>query len=146
MSLNKCYITLILFATIFFSCTTEIERVDLVKNKHINIQVDCEKHRQIDFYLDCDIEYTELPMMVVDFEFYNGENQILKGGLDPLLASPKEKEVKTEMDGVTHWKFYGKLEGNFIPPSDGLFTIKPTLIKNNHPDLKVNKFELVLVK
>ena len=146
MRLNKGNIILVLFVTLLFSCTTELERVDLFKNQFVNIQVECEKHRQIDFYLDCDIEYSELPTMVIDFEFYNGDEQILKGGLDPLLASPKANEVKTEIDGVTHWKFYGKLEGNFIPPSDGVFTIRPTLIKNNHPDLKVNKFELVLVR
>jgi hypothetical protein len=146
MRLNKGNIILVLFVTLLFSCTTELERVDLFKNQFVNIQVECEKHRQIDFYLDCDIEYSELPTMVIDFEFYNGDEQILKGGLDPLLASPKADEVKTEIDGVTHWKFYGKLEGNFIPPSDGVFTIRPTLIKNNHPNLKVNRFELVLVR
>ena len=146
MRLNKGNIILVLFVILLFSCTTELERVDLFKNQFVNIQVECEKHRQIDFYLDCDIEYSELPTMVIDFEFYNGDEQILKGGLDPLLASPKSDELKIEKDGVTHWKFYGKLEGNFIPPSDGVFTIRPTLIKNNHPDLKVNKFELVLVR
>ncbi|TXB66827.1 hypothetical protein FRY74_01185 [Vicingus serpentipes] len=146
MNSNKGYIVFIFFIIIFFSCTSEIARVDVFKNKNVSIQVDCEKQQEIDLYIDCDIEYTELPLMVMDFEFYRGEEQLIKGGLDPLLASPKLDEVKTELDGVTHWKFYGKLEGNFIPPSDGVFSIRPTLIKNNHPNLKVNKFELVLVR
>jgi hypothetical protein len=142
----KQYITVVFVSCLFFSCTTEIERIDVAKNSNVEIKIDCEKHRQIDFYLDCDIEYSESPTMVMDFEFYNGDEQILKGGLDPLSVSSKSDEVKTEKNGITHWKFYGKLEGNFIPPSDGVFTIRPTLIKNNHPDFKVNKFELVLVR
>ncbi|MCB9360972.1 MAG: hypothetical protein H6587_06150 [Flavobacteriales bacterium] len=146
MRLIKQYFRLSLVVILLASCTTEIERIDIAKNKDVVITVDCKKHRQIDFYLDCDIEYSELPLMVIDFEFYKGEEQILKGGLDPLLASPKSDEVKIEKDGIIQWKFYGKLEGNFIPPSNGVFTVHPTLIKNNHPDLKVNKFELVLVK
>lgn len=144
--MNRLLISLGITSIFLFSCTTEIERIDLVKSNNVFINVDCEKHRQIDFYLDCDIEYSEVPTMVMDFEFYKGEEQILKGGLDPLAISSRSNEVKTEIDGITHWKFYGKLEGNFIPPSDTIFTIHPTLIKNNHPNLKMNKFELVLVR
>tara|TARA_R110001592_G_scaffold187646_2_gene432435 strand:+ start:1808 stop:2248 length:441 start_codon:yes stop_codon:yes gene_type:complete len=146
MQLTKQYFGLFFVACLLVACTTEIERIDVAKNENVFIKIDCKKHRQIDFYLDCDIEYSELPIMVMDFEFYKGEEQILKGGLDPLLASPKSDEVKTEVNGITHWKFYGKLAGNFIPPEDGIFTIHPTLIRNNYPDLKVNKFELVLVR
>ncbi len=144
--MNK--ISFIFFLSILlFSCTEEVARLDLhSKNPVTSIEVDCKKERQIDFYLDCDIEFSEEPAMVMDFEFFKGEQQILKGGLDPLAASPKEAESRVEAEGKTHWKFYGKLEGNFIPPSDTTFTIKPTLIYNQHPDLKINKFELVLVR
>lgn len=128
------------------SCQQEIKRVDLVGNPTTAISIDCEKDRQIDFYLDCDIEFQDEPNMVMDFEFFKGEQQILKGGLDPLLASPKENESKTNVNGITHWKFYGKLEGNFIPTADTTFTIKPTLIYNQTPSLKINKFELVFVR
>lgn len=131
---------------LLFSCTEEIHREDFTKKNIAEISVECEKHRQIDFYLDCDMEYSELPTMVMDFEFYKGKEQILKGGLDPLEATPKNNESRVVTEGKTHWKFYGKLEGNFIPPSDTTFTIKPTLIYNQHPDLKINKFELVLVR
>ena len=118
----------------------------MVNQTQVSIQLRGEKNKQIDLYVDCDMEYTQPPVMVMDFEFYKGKNQRLKGGLDPLVASPKTNEIKTKLNGVTHWKFYGKLEGNFIPPSDTIFTIYPTLIKNNHPDLVINKFELVLVE
>ena len=118
----------------------------LIKTPTSAINIECEKDRQIDFYLDCDIEFKEEPNMVMDFEFFKGEQQILKGGLDPLLASHKENESKATLNGITHWKFYGKLDGNFIPTEDTTFTIKPTLVFNQTPSLKFNKFELVFVR
>lgn len=131
---------------LLFSCQEELQRIDLIKNPTTTIAINCKKDRQIDFYLDCDIEYTEQPVMVMDFEFFKGAEQILKGGLDPLDASPKTDEIKTTIGSKTHWKFYGKLEGNFIPTADTVFTIKPTLIYNKTPSLKFNKFELVFVR
>ncbi len=146
INIFKPYFIFILLVSLITSCTTEVARVDLSKNENIFIKVDCKKHRQIDFYLDCDIEFEKTPTMVMDFEFYKDEEQILKGGLDPLSASSKSDELKEESNGTTKWKFYGKLEGNFIPPSDGEFKIHPTLIKNNQSGLIINKFELVLVR
>lgn len=129
-----------------FSCSEEIMRMDLTHPSSSSVNIPCEKHRQIDFYLDCDIEFEKYPEMVLDFEFYKGNEQLLKGGLDPLKCSQLENEVKTIENGITHWKFYGKLEGNFIPPSDTTFTIYPTLIKNQSPNFKINKLELVFVR
>jgi len=139
-------IFIVLIGVLLISCEQEIARIDLSKNKNIAIDINCEKDRQIDFYLDCDIEYSQMPTMVMDFEFFKGAEQLLKGGLDPFVASPKTDEIKNTIGSKTHWKFYGKLEGNFIPTADTVFTIKPILIKNNHPDLVINKFELVLVR
>lgn len=146
MRVNTRIISLLFFSFLLFSCQEELQRVDLIKNHTTSINIECEKDRQIDFYLDCDIEFQEEPNMVMDFEFFKGQQQILKGGLDPLLASPKENESKTTVSGITHWKFYGKLEGNFIPTGDTTFTIKPTLVFNQSPSLKFNKFELVFVR
>lgn len=135
-------------ATIFlFSCSKEtITRVDLNQSGSQVANIECEKHRQIDFYLDCDIEYLELPSMVLDFEFYQGQQQLLKGGLDPLNCTALENESKVVKNGITRWRFYGKLEGNFIPPSDTIFSIYPTLIKNEAPDFKIHKMDVVFVR
>jgi len=141
----KLFISLLLIL-ILFSCTEEVARIDLTRPESQSISIPCKKHRQIDFYLDADMEYKELPMMVLDFEFYKGTRQILKGGLDPLNCTLLKNESKTIENGITRWKFYGKLEGNFIPPSDTIFTIYPTLIKNNHPNLKIHKLDVVFVK
>ena len=103
------YLFSILVLLSLFSCQQELQRVDLVKNPTVKVDIECEKDRQIDFYLDCDIEFKEEPDMVMDFEFFRGELQILKGGLDPLAASPKENESKTSANGIIHWKFYGRI-------------------------------------
>jgi len=142
----KNIVTVIFLSFLFFSCTEEIARIDLTKLEQQSISIECEKHRQIDFYLDCDIEFAKYPEMVLDFEFYKGKEQILKGGLDPLNCKSFENEIKTVNNGITNWKFYGKLEGNFIPPSDTIFTIYPTLIKNKAPNFKIHKLELVFVR
>lgn len=142
----KNNVLIVCLALLLYSCQEELKRIDLVKNPTTSIDIECEKDRQIDFYLDCDIEFQEEPNMVMDFEFFKGEQQILKGGLDPLAATAKENESKIAVNGMTHWKFYGKLEGNFIPTVDTTFTIKPTLVFNQTPSLKFNKFELVFVR
>ena len=137
---------LILFILFLFSCTEEIARIDLMKSEIQSVSIPCKKHRQVDFYLDADIEYRKFPSMVLDFEFYKGNQQILKGGLDPLNCTELKNESKTVGNGITRWKFYGKLEGNFIPPSDTIFTIYPTLIKNKTLDFKIHKLEVVFVR
>lgn len=142
----KNIITLLLMLVLFSCSQEEITRIDLTKDVVQVVNVKCEKHRQIDFYLDCDIEYKELPSMVLDFEFYQGQQQLLKGGLDPLNCTNLENESKVVTNGKTRWKFYGKLEGNFIPPSDTIFTISPTLVRNNAQGFKIHKMDLVFVR
>jgi len=140
------FLYLLIISVFLFSCSKEtITRVDLTKTGYF-ANIECEKHRQIDFYLDCDIEFTEYPNMVLDFEFYQGQQQLLKGGLDPLNCTNLENESKVVTNGTTRWKFYGKLEGNFIPPSDTIFTIYPTLVKNNAQGFKIHKMDIVFVR
>lgn len=140
------FIFSLLLISCLLSCSEEITRINLNNSSRPFVTIECEKHRQIDFYLDCDIEFKKYPEMVLDFEFYKGNEQILKGGLDPLDCSNLENEIKVLNNGITHWKFYGKLDGNFIPPSDTVFTIYPTLIKNNSEGFKIHKLELVFIK
>ncbi len=131
---------------LLFSCNAEIAKIDLTKPQYQSVSINCKKHRQIDFYLDCDIEYKTMPNMVIDFEFYKGNVQLLKGGVDPLNCSNLKNETKIEKNGKTYWKFYGKLEGNYIPPSDSVFTIYPTFIWNQTADLKIHKMDLIFVR
>lgn len=140
-------ISILILILALVSCSQEeITRIDLTKDVVQVVNVKCEKHRQIDFYLDCDIEFTEYPNMVLDFEFYQGKQQLLKGGLDPLNCSNLKNESKVVTNDTTRWKFYGKLEGNFIPPADTIFSIYPTLVKNNTKNFKIYKMDLVFVR
>lgn len=137
---------LITVSLFLFSCDEEIGRLDLTKNNTGEIEFELEKDREVKIWTDMDIEYKEKPLFVYDFEFYRGEEFLLKGGTDPLTTTNNKDEELTTKEGITHWKFYGKLEGNFIPKSDGVYTFKTTFIKNNKPDLKINKAEIVFVK
>jgi hypothetical protein len=133
-------------ALLLISCEKEIGKIDLTKNNVGEITFELEKDREVKFWTNMDVEYKKKPLFVYDFEFYKGDEYLLKGGTDPLATVNNKDETITIKDSITHWKFYGKLEGSFIPKSDGIYTFKTTFIKNNKPDLKVNKAEIVFLK
>lgn len=137
---------MILISVLLFSCEEEIGRLDLTQNNTGEIQFELEKDREVKFWTNIDIEYKEKPLFVYDFEFYKGDEYLLKGGSDPLVTMNNKDEVLTTKNGITHWKFYGKLDGNFVPKSDGKYTFKATFVRNNRPDLKINKAEIVFIK
>ncbi len=142
----KVPFTLLLIPLLLISCEQEIGRLDLTQKNSGEISFDLEKHREVKIWTRMDIEYLEKPLFVFDFEFYKGQEFLLKGGTDPLVTTNNKNESLITKDRITHWKFYGKLDGNFIPKEDGNYTFKITFIKNNHPDLKINKAEVVFVK
>lgn len=142
----KIAVSFILISFLLISCEEEIGRLDLTQKNSGELSFDLEKHREVKIWTNMDIEYQEKPLFVYDFEFYKGKEFLLKGGTDPLVTTNNKNESLTTKDGITHWKFYGKLDGNFIPKADGNYTFKITFIKNNHPDLKINKAEVVFVK
>ncbi len=51
---------------LLISCQQEIQRIDLINTPTTAVAIDCEKDRQIDFYLDCDID---------SFHFLHQQNQ-----------------------------------------------------------------------
>ena len=140
------FIVIIGIGLMLVSCEQEIGRLNLLDSNSAEITFELEKDRVVNLYTTMDIEYKEKPLFVYDFEFYKGEKYLLKGGTDPLITTNKKDELLTVKDGITHWKYYGKLDGNFIPKSDGVYTFKITFIKNNKPNLKINKAEIVFVK
>lgn len=127
-------------------CESEIGTIDLSKNHTGAIQLHLEKNEELQIWTRMDIEYKELPLMVYDFRFMQGDQTLINGGNDPLAAEPKKDEVKKQIEGINQWSFYGKLEGTFIAPKDTIFTIQTALIKNNSPELKINQAEIVFVK
>ena len=139
-------VCLVVLSLLLLACEEEIGRLDLRSHNTEEIVFDLEKDREVKFWTEIDIEYREKPLFVYDFEFFKGEEFMLKGGTDPLVTMNNKNETLTTKDGVTHWKFYGRLDGNFVPKSDGIYTFKTTFVKNNKPDLKINKAEIVFVK
>jgi len=128
------------------SCDKEIGKLDFTKNDTQEISFDLKKDREVKFYADMDIEYLKLPLFVFNFEFYKGKQFFVQGGTDPLDCVSLSKGKKIKINGKNRWAFYGKLDGNFIPPEDGNYTFKVTFIKNNQPDLKINKAEIHFVQ
>ena len=142
--MNKwCIIALSFFLV---ACDKEIGRIDHTNNTVGKIQLDLKKDKEVRIWTEIDIEYKGKPLFVYDFGFYKGNQFLLKGGTDPLVCINKKNESLITKNGITHWKFYGKLEGNFIPKEDTIFTFKTTFIKNKRPDLKINKAVIVFVK
>ncbi|MCB0401518.1 MAG: hypothetical protein KDD41_05500 [Flavobacteriales bacterium] len=141
---------LILFCllTVFIqACSPELVRVDFSKHQTAEIKIPGKQGEVVDLYIDFDLEFDSLPDMVMEFEFYQGNLLLFKGGIDPLAVLSPEREFTEENGGgKIHWTCYGKLQGDFSPPADTLFTVRSTLVMNQAPGLKINKFELVLVR
>ena len=142
----KNFLLILVTSLFLLSCEKEIGKIDLTETHTAEITFELEKDREVKFWTNMDVEYKNKPLFVYDFEFYKGEEYLLKGGTDPLVTTNNKNETLTTKDGITHWKFYGKLDGSFIPKTDGIYTFKTTFIKNNKPGLKINKAEIVFIK
>ena len=71
---------------------------------------------------------------------------LFEGGTDPLITTENKDESIVIKNGITHWRFYGKLDGNLTATMNGEYSIKTTFLKNKEPNLKINKVDIVLVK
>ncbi len=141
------HLFLLLFTSFFlFSCDQEIGRVDLISSNSKELVFDLKKDETVSFYAEMDIEYKEKPLFVFNCEAYYNNNQLFVGGTDPLATSENKNEKFEVLNGITHWKFFGKLDGNLTVLQDGKYTIITTFVKNNKEDLKINKAEIVFVK
>lgn len=143
---NILYFFILFFSFSFFSCEEEIGSINLTTKSVGKLTLNLKKDREIDIWTEMDIEYRKKPLFVYDFEFYNDSTRILKGGTDPLVFTHAKINNLSTKAGITHWHFYGKIEGNFIPKKDGIYTIKTTFVNNNYPDLKINKAKIIFVK
>ncbi len=136
----------IIIGLLFVSCENEVGRIDLLKNNPADFEIELKKGETLNLYTDMDIEYREKPQFVYDCEFYLGDVYLFKGGTDPLLTTENQNESLVEINGIKHWKYYGKLEGNLTAEKDGKYVIKTTFVKNNKPELKINKAEIIFLK
>ena len=127
------------------SCSSELERLDLAQQQSGEVLLQCANGEEIQLFVDVEMEFVRYPQMVMDFEFYKGKELIQKGGIDPLSGTIDPSDMN-KGSAVKDVKFYAKLEGTFQPQKDTIYAIKPTLIYNDSPDLKIKKFELVFVR
>jgi len=132
---------------LFFSCSQqESIRVDLLQNDQKKVAFELEFGEEVNFYADIDIEYKEEPVLVYHCDLlFNGES-LYNGGVDPLVTVQNVYDTTSVENGITHRKFYGRLRGNLRGREDGVYAVITTLVKNNHPDLKINKADIVFVK
>jgi hypothetical protein len=130
----------------FASCSEQPVRVDLLTENGKEISFELAAEEEVTFYAEIEIAYQIKPLFVYHCSFYKDGVFMVEGGVDPLISKGKEEESFTVKDGVTHWKFRRKLEGNLMATTDGIYSIKTTFLKNKQADLKIMKANIVFTK
>ena len=144
--MKKTFILLVV-AIISISCDRELARVDLLKENSKEVFFDLEAEEVIDLYVDIDIVFKETPLFVYHCALKQDGSLLFEGGTDPLTTTLNENESKvTTIDGLTHWKFFGKLDGDLKASKDDIYSIKTTFLKNEDPNLIVKKAQIVFLK
>ncbi len=139
-------VSLLVVVLIMSSCQQDEIRMDLLQINQKNVEFELGAQEEIQFFADIDIEFRKKPDLVYHCDFYFEGKPLYSGGVDPLNTTDNLDDTLLVNDGITHWKFYGKLEGSLIGHQLGVYTIKTQLIKNNDPNLKINKADIVFVK
>jgi len=138
---------LFLIPFVLMSCDRELSRVDLLNENAKEVFFNLDAEEIVELYVDIDIEFKQEPLFVYHCELNQNGILLFEGGTDPLKTTLKENELKvTTADGITHWQFYGKLDGDLKASTKGVYSIKTTFLKNQEPNLKIKKAEIVFVK
>jgi len=128
------------------SCKKEVATANLLTTNYCEVKIPLEKDETITFWVDIDMEYENTPLIVYSFKFFEGDNFLFEGGLDPFNAIPKKDYKIEKLNNKTNISFKGKLEGNFNAKKDGIYIIKINLIKNNSPEFKLHRTLLTFIK
>tara|TARA_B100000809_G_scaffold220010_1_gene227502 strand:- start:1430 stop:1861 length:432 start_codon:yes stop_codon:yes gene_type:complete len=136
----------IITAILLTSCKEEDVRVDLLNSYSNSVEFELDFDEVVNFYADIDIEYKEKPDLIYHCAFLRNGEPIFDGGVDALVTTDNLYDTLFVENGITHQKFYGKLKGNLTGERYGIYSVKTRLIKNNHPDLKINKADIVFVR
>lgn len=117
----------------------ELATIDLITKSPAQINLKLNKGERIQFYSDLQLMYDVKPDIVYAFEFYQANQLLFSGGVDPF-------NVTTEMNNNTPNTIKGKLEGEFTAQYDDNYSIVVTLIKNNTLGLKIHQAKITVVK
>ena len=139
------FIIPLLIFILISSCKKEV-RVDLLSENGKEVFFNLEKDEIVNLYTEINITYKEKPLFVYHCSFKQDDLLMFEGGTDPLITIENEKEELKVIDGITHWKFFGKLDGNLTAKKDGVYSIKTTFLKNKQQDLKISKAEIVFTR
>lgn len=143
MSRFSFFLIIVIITT---SCKEDDVRVDLLNNNSKAVEFELDFDEVVSFYADIDIEYKVKPDLIYHCAFLRNGEPIFDGGVDAFVTTENLYDTLFVENGITHQKFYGKLEGNLTGERYGVYSVKTRLIKNNHPDLKINKADIVFVR
>jgi hypothetical protein len=130
----------------FIACGNKTVSVDLLTENGKEIYFELAKQEVVNMYAEIEIEYKVKPLFIFHCSFYKDSVFLVEGGTDPLVTLKNEQESLTIKDGITHWKFYGKLDGNLSANNAGVYSIKTTFLKNKQEDLKIIRANIVFIK
>lgn len=134
---NK-FISSIILVFVVSSCgKKEVATVDLVQQNPVVISLNLDKGERITFHSVLKMEYKEQPDVVYAFEFYQQEQLLFSGGVDPLNVAEKQPEIGT---------FKGKLEGEFTAQYNDKYSVAIRLLKNNSEGLKLHEATIKVMK
>lgn len=128
------------------SCKKEVATVNLLTTNYCEVKIPLKKDETITFWVDIDMEYENTPLIVYSFKFFEGNDFLFEGGIDPFNATPKKDYKIEKLNNITKVSFKGKLEGNFKAKKDGIYTVKINQIKNNAPEFKLHRTLLTFIK
>lgn len=138
--------SLVVFLFLFNGCCDKIAIFDLAKTKFFEQTIALKKGDVITFWTAIEADFKEEPLMVYSFKFFEGNQQLFEGGINPFNLSLKEEQLVKKRNDKTNLNLKGKLEGNFKPKKDGVYTIKVHLIKNNSPNFILHKAKVTFFK
>ncbi len=136
---NKTSIIVFLVMLIMSCAKQELATIDLTTKNPAQINLKLNKGERVQFYSDLQLTYDVKPDIVYSFEFYQANQLLFSGGVDPL-------NVTTEIENNTPNTIKGKLEGEFTAQYDDSYSIVVTLIKNNTLGLNIHQAKISVVK
>jgi hypothetical protein len=143
--MKRC-LSFLLFIVLLNSCGEKEHRIDLLTENGKEIIFELAAEEVVNLYAEIEIEYKVKPDFVYHCSFRKDDVLMFEGGVDPLVTTANTLDSLTVKDGITHWSFYGKLEGNLTAMTYGVYSIKTTFIKNKQEDLKIIKANIVFTK
>ena len=136
----------LLFIILLSSCGEKEHRIDLLTENGKEIVFELNAEEVVELYAEIEMSYKVKPNFVYHCSFSKDNVLMFEGGVDPLVTTENKLDSLSIKDGITYRNIYGKLEGNLMAMTYGVYSIKTTFIKNKQEDLKILKANIVFTK